>query len=85
MAIRFQAAADLSQTLVSAVLRREPKTNFRTAFQAKLANLDDRQVLEFAKKDSQQIPIQQFVENILLIWSVTEMDDSTNRIAAIPI
>ena len=48
MEIRFQADADLNQLLVSAVLRREPKINFQTAFQAKLANLEDPQVLQFA-------------------------------------
>ena len=116
MAIRFQADADLNQLLVRAVLRREPKINFQTAFQAKLANLDDPQVLEYAKNEqrilithdrrtmpyhfaefikestssgviivSQQILVQQFVEDILLIWSLTEMDDWTNRIAALPI
>ena len=45
MAIHFQADADLNQLLVRAALRREPKINFQTAFQAKLANLDDIQVL----------------------------------------
>ena len=39
MAIRFQADADLNHLLVSAVLRREPKIDFQTAFQAKLAIL----------------------------------------------
>ena len=34
---------------------------------------------------SQQISVRQFVEDILLIWSATEMDDWTNRIASIPI
>ena len=115
MAIRFQADADLNQLLVSAVIRREPKINFQTAFQAKLANLDDLQVLQFAADEqriivthdrrtmpyhfaefvkestssgviivSQQISVHQFAEDILLIWSATEMDDWTNRIAALP-
>ena len=116
MAIRFQADADLNQLLVSAVLRRESKINFQTAFQAKLANLDDPQVLEYARSEqrilvthdrrtmpyhfaefikestssgviivSQQISVHQFVEDILLIWSATEIDDWINRIAALPI
>ena len=116
MEIRFQADADLNQLLVSAVLRREPKINFQTAFQAKLANLDDPQVLQFAAVEqrilvthdrrtmpyhfakfikestssgviivSQQISVYQFVEDIILIWSATEMDDWINRIAALPI
>ena len=116
MEIRFQADADLNQLLVNAVLRREPNINFQTAFQAKLANLDDMQVLDYATNEqrilvthdrrtmpyhfgefiiestcsgviivSQQISVHQFVEDILLIWSATEMDDWTNRIATLPI
>ena len=34
---------------------------------------------------SQQISVYQFVEDIILIWSATEMDDWTNRIASLPI
>jgi len=41
MPVRFQADADLNQIIVSAVLRREPAIDFRTATAARLAGLED--------------------------------------------
>ena len=51
MPIRFLADADLNQVIVSAVVRRVPAIDFRTASSAGLAGLDDRQVLAFAAAD----------------------------------
>jgi hypothetical protein len=48
MRVRFQADADLSQTIVSALLRREPGIDFQTARAAGLAGLDDAAVLALA-------------------------------------
>ena len=51
MAIRFQADADLNQIIVSAVLRRVPTIDFRTATAAGLAGLADQEVLARAAHD----------------------------------
>jgi hypothetical protein len=51
MAIRFQADADLNQIIVSAVLRRVPAIDFRTATAAGLGALSDQEVLARAARD----------------------------------
>jgi len=51
MRIRFQADADLNQTIVAAVLRRLPDADFRTATAAGLAGLHDLDVLALAARD----------------------------------
>jgi hypothetical protein len=51
MPIRFQADADLNQVIVSAVVRRAPAIDFRTAASAGLAGLNDTQVLVLAAID----------------------------------
>ncbi len=51
MAIRFQADADLNQIIVSAVLRRAPAIDFRTATTGGLAGLKDHEVLALAARD----------------------------------
>ena len=51
MRIRFQADADLNQTIVAAVLRRLPEADFRTATDARLAGLHDLEVLAAAARD----------------------------------
>lgn len=48
MTVRFQADADLHQTIVTALVRREPGIDFQTATAAGLAGLRDPQVLERA-------------------------------------
>ena len=48
MKIRFQADADLNQTIVAGVLRREPTIDFQTANVANLTSLNDLQVLALA-------------------------------------
>ena len=50
MRIRFQADADLNQTIVAAVLRRLPEADFRTATDAKLGGLHDLEVLAIAAR-----------------------------------
>lgn len=45
---RFQADADLNQNIVLAALRQEPGIDFRTAVDARLAGLPDRDVLALA-------------------------------------
>lgn len=52
MPIRFQADADLNQIIVSAVLRRVPAIDFRTATTGGLAGLQDHEVLALAARDS---------------------------------
>lgn len=49
MPIRFQADADLNQIIVSAVVRRVPAIDFRTATSAGLAGLKDQEVLAVAE------------------------------------
>lgn len=51
MPIRFQADADLNQIIVSAVVRRVPALDFRTATTAGLSSLNDQQVLAVATRD----------------------------------
>jgi predicted nuclease of predicted toxin-antitoxin system len=51
MAIRFQADADLNQVIVSAVVRRVPAVDFKTATSAGLAGLKDEEVLAVAARD----------------------------------
>ncbi|AFZ26386.1 hypothetical protein Cylst_4290 [Cylindrospermum stagnale PCC 7417] len=48
MIIRFQADADVNQNIVTGVLRREPKIDFKTALAAGLEGLPDREVLGIA-------------------------------------
>ncbi|MGH9222143.1 MAG: DUF5615 family PIN-like protein [Vicinamibacterales bacterium] len=51
MAVRFQADADFNQIIVSAVTRRIPSIDFRTASVTRLAGLDDPAVLAKAAED----------------------------------
>ena len=51
MPICFQADADLNQVIVSAVVRRVPAIDFRTAMSAGLAGLNDQEVLAVAARD----------------------------------
>lgn len=48
MKVRFQADADLNQTIILALLRHEPGIDFQTASNAGLAGLDDATVLALA-------------------------------------
>ena|SRR5437868_10905971 len=52
MKTRFQADADLKQTIVSATLRREPSIDFRTAAGASLSGRNDAEVLAIAAADN---------------------------------
>ena len=52
MPIRFQADADLNQTIVNAVVRRHQEIDFRTAIAAGLAGLNDPEVLVLAARDA---------------------------------
>ena len=51
MSVRFQADADLDQTIVTALLRREPSIDFQTASAAGLTTLNDVAVLDVATRD----------------------------------
>ena len=51
MPIRFQADADLNQIIVSAVVRRVPAIDFKTATAAALAGVDDPDVIARAARD----------------------------------
>jgi len=55
MPIRFQADANLNQIIVSAVMRRVPAIDFRTAASAGLAGLKDREVLAAAADDGRVV------------------------------
>jgi predicted nuclease of predicted toxin-antitoxin system len=52
MAIRFQADADFNQIIVSAVVRRNPQIDIRTAAGANLAGLKDPDVLAVAAREN---------------------------------
>lgn len=49
--IRFQADADLKQAIVTGVLRRKPKLNFRSANEAELEGVKDSDVLAISARD----------------------------------
>lgn len=51
MTVRFQADADLNQIIVSAIVRRVPAIDFRTATAAELTRLKDPEVLALAAHD----------------------------------
>jgi hypothetical protein len=48
MSVRFQADANLDQTIVTTLLRREPSLDFHTASTAGLTALNDVEVLDIA-------------------------------------
>jgi hypothetical protein len=116
MAIRFQADADLNQIIVSAVLRRVPTIEFRTATTAGLAGLADQQVLARAARDGrilvthdqttmprhfgefvqahrspgllvvpQHLPVRQVADDLILVWTATDMHEWVDRIVFLPI
>ncbi len=116
MPIRFQADADLNQIIVSAVLRRVPTVDFRTATTAGLAGLKDQDVLGVAARDGriqvthdlatmprhfgeflrsqhssgvvvvpQHLPLGEVVDDLILIWTATQAEEWTDRIAFLPI
>ncbi len=49
--VRFQADADLNQVIVSALIRRDARVDFRTAADASLDGMDDLAVLALAARD----------------------------------
>lgn len=51
MKVKFQADADLKEWIVTAIKRREPGVDFRTAYDAGLEGLPDSQVLAIAARD----------------------------------
>ena len=116
MAIRFQADADLNQIIVSAVMRRVPAIDFRTATASGLAGLADRDVLARAARDGrilvthdmatmphhfgefvqmqrspglivvpQHLRVVQAADDLILIWTATEAEEWTDRLAFLPI
>jgi hypothetical protein len=113
---RFQADADLNQTIVLASLRHEPGIDFQTATAAGLAGLSDLEVLglaaqagrilvthdlktmprhfaEFLPRSAspgvllvpQHLPVSAAAEEIILIWSITEASEWTDRLVFLPL
>lgn len=116
MPIRFQADADLNQIIVSAVLRRLPAIDFRTATTAGLAGLKDLEVLAAAARDGrilvthdqttmprhfgefvqaqrspglivvpQHLSVGEVADDLILIWTATQPEEWTDRIAFLPV
>jgi hypothetical protein len=116
MPIRFQADADLNQIIVSAVMRRAPAIDFRTATAAGLAGINDEGVLAVTARDGrilvshdqatmprhfgefirshrspglivvpQHLPLAEAVDDLILIWTATQAEEWTDRIAFLPI
>ena len=116
MNVRFQADADLNQSIVLSVVRQEPSIDFRTATEAGLEGLPDREVLTLAAAEGrvlvshdrktmprhfgqflmnssspgvllvpQYLPISRAVEELVLVWSVTEASEWINRIVWLPL
>jgi hypothetical protein len=116
MSLRFQADADLNQTIVSGVIRREPAIDFQTAILAGLEGVSDPDVLaQVAKEDRvlvthdrrtmpnhfakfmtntispglivvpQSLSIATVIDDLILIWSATEVKEWKNRIVMLPL
>jgi len=116
MPIRFQADADLNQIIVSAVTRRAPTIDFRTATAAGLAGMKDEDVLAVTTRDGrilvshdqatmprhfgefirshrspglivvpQHLPLGEVVDDLILIWTATQAEEWTDRIAFLPV
>lgn len=116
MPIRFQADADLNQIIVSAVMRRAPAIDFRTATAAGLGGIKDEDVLALTARDGrilvshdqatmprhfgefirshrspglivvpQHLPPGEVVDDLILIWTATQAEEWTDRIAFLPI
>ena len=112
---RFQADADLNQTIVLATTRQELGIDFQTATAAGLAGLSDLEVLglatrtgrilvshdlksmprhfgEFLRHSSspgvllvpQHLPASAVAEELILVWSVTEASEWTDRLVVLP-
>ncbi|MGA1283329.1 MAG: DUF5615 family PIN-like protein [Prochlorothrix sp.] len=112
----FQADADLNQSIVTGVIRRQPTLSFTTATAAGLEGLTDRQVLHLAATEgrilvshdrrtmptefahfiethqsagvlivSRRTPLEIIINELVLIWSVTQAEEWVNRIAKIPL
>lgn len=49
--VRFQADADLRQSIVTGIIRKQPNLNFQSANEAELEGIKDPEVLEIAARD----------------------------------
>jgi len=92
MPVRFQADADFNQIIVSAVVRRSPQIDFRTATAAGLAGISDAEVLAISAREGrvlivvpQSLSIREVADTLILIWTATAADEWTNRIVYLPI
>jgi len=114
-AVRFQADADLKQAIVTGVVRRQPKIDFRSANAAELEGKKDSEVLVIAAQDgrvlvthdrktmpaefgafivsqtssgvliiSQNLPISDAIESVILVWEVSTAKEWVNQIMSIP-
>lgn len=99
MSVRFQADADLDQTIVTALLRREPDIDFHTASAAGriLVSHDSRTMpyhfaLFLNTQTSagllivpQHLTLAVVVEDLLLIWSASSPEEWVNRVCHLPL
>ncbi len=113
--IRFQADADLKQSIVTGVIRRQPKLDFQSANEARLVGIKDPEVLAIAARDgrvlvthdrktmptefgqfittqsssgvlilSQNLPIIEAIDAIILIWEASVAEEWINQIMTFP-
>ena len=99
MKLRFQADADLNQIIVLAAVRREPSIDFQTAGAADLVSLNDhektmpRHFAAFIRTETssgllvipQHLSIATVVEDLTMIWSITEAEEWINRVGYLPL
>ncbi|MGA1195159.1 MAG: DUF5615 family PIN-like protein [Candidatus Latescibacterota bacterium] len=116
MKVKFQADADLNQTILQGTIRRELSIDFRTAYEAGLSGLSDPEVLAIASGDGrilvthdqktmprhfgefiiaqtspgvlvvpQHFSISSMIDELILIWSITEANEWINRICYLPL
>jgi len=93
MRVRFQADADLDGRILRGLRRAAPEIDMRTAAEARLAGLDDSEVLWIAAGAQssrvvllrEAIPIAVAIEELALIWSASNAEEWIDRLVWIPL
>jgi hypothetical protein len=86
MPIRFQADADLNQIIVTAIVRRFPEIDFKTAtaaghFTAFIRSTASPGLIIVP----QSLGVREAADTLILTWAATEPDEWNNRIVYLPI
>jgi hypothetical protein len=98
MRVRFQADADLDARILRGLRRIAPEIDFRTAVDAALTGLKDPEVLRIAadsgrilvSQDRRSLPahfahFSEAIDELVLIWNVSEAEEWIGRLIWIPL